>query len=377
MVSVFQYASWANLRRRFPVWTRPLLNAAREYSILAFRPYVTSLQFSGQGEAGPLTVSYVTNGGDYKLKLFLQSLLFKEEPVEGKPSRVPLWQLGRLIHNPTSDITFINANKGLLNRLPAKNAILLPRLVDQVLDTRGSWEGLLQRFHKTIRRNELRLVRKYGYEYEIFDKDADFEMFFHQMYRPSMITRHNRQASLFSYSKAYQFFKQGVLLLVRRQRTYVSGGICDIKRERGVVHFLIEGVINADQQLLAEGAQSALYYAVIHWANQHHYKAVDFEATEPYLTKGILQYKRKWGVEARVNSNRRLWIGIHCLTPAVVQFLKDNPCITISDRGHLHGLFFTDEPDNVSADTREAWKKLCNMPGLQGFKIHSVKDFLT
>jgi hypothetical protein len=136
-------------------------------------------------------------------------------------------------------------------------------------------------------------------------------------------------------------------------------------------------VINADQQLLAEGAQSALYYAVIHWANQHNYEAVDFEATEPYLKKGILQYKRKWGVEARVKSDLRVWVGIHRLTPAVVQFLKDNPCIAISDRSHLYGLFFTDEPDNVSADTREAWKKMCNMPGLQGFKIRSVKDFLT
>jgi len=354
----------------------PHLDAAREYGILAFRPHLSACQCHGQGQGGPLTVTFATNGLDRHLKKYLASLLFTAEPVEKEIGRVPLWRLGQLINTSKSDLTFIGASKHLLQHLPTRNAILLPRNVDQMLDVRGDWEDVLKRFHTTVRRNELRLVRKYGYEYELSNRDADFEIFFHEMYRPSMRTRHGQQAHLIPYEKAYRTFKNGVLFLVKREGNCVSSGLCDIAREPGVVHFLMEGVRQGDPQLLKEGAQSTLYYAITRWANEHGYETVDFEATEPFLKKGILQHKRKWGLMVQVKSPKRIWLKIHRSTPAVDQFVQENPCIIIDKQAELQGLFFTDEPDNVPAETKETWAKLCEMPGMNGYLIRSVKDFL-
>jgi hypothetical protein len=152
--------------------------------------------------------------------------------------------------------------------------------------------------------------------------------------------------------------------------------VCDIGREPGVVHFLMTGVIGADERLIHEGAQSALYYAVAHWANGHGYAAVDFEATEPFLRKGIFQHKRKWGAAAKTQSHRCIWLNVHRNTPAVGAFFENNPLIVVNQQGDLQGLFFADEPERVSAETREAWGKLCEMPGLSGYTIRSLKAWL-
>lgn len=372
--------SWGETQKRLPAWMQdsivPHLDTAREYGILVLRPHLSACQLSGPGQGGPLTVTFATNGSDRRLKLFLADLLFTAEPEERDLGNVPLWRLGQLINASPSDLTFIGAGKHLLQHLPFRKAILLPRSVGQALDVRGSWDDVVKRLHTTVRRNELRLVRKYEYEYELSHQEADFEMFFHQMYRPSMRARHGQQAHMIPYEKAYHTFKEGVLFLVKRQGVCVSSGLCDITREPGAVHFLMEGVRQGDEQLLKEGAQSTLYYAVIHWANGHGYETVDFEATEPFLKKGILQHKRKWGLRVEVKLPKRIWLKIHRATPAVAQFLEENPVIAIDKQDRLQGLFFAGNPEQVPAETRDAWAKLCDMPGMNGYQVRSLREFL-
>ena len=76
------------------------------------------------------------------------------------------------------------------------------------------------------------------------------------------------------------------------------------------------------------------------------------------------------------NAYKQLWLKIQRHTPAVDQFLKDNPCIMINERGDLQGLFFADDPDQVPAETKAEWDKLCAMPGLNGYRICSVEDLV-
>jgi hypothetical protein len=354
----------------------PHLSIAREYVILAFRRYLTVHLLKGQGKDGPLTIAFAVHGADTDLKLYLSSILFVEEPVEEEIASVPLRRLGEFTNASSCDLAFIGASKYLIRRLPARNALVLPRIVGQTLDVQGEWEDVLQRLHKKLRRYHLRLMRKYGYEYETSDQDRDFDLFFYEMYLPSMRARHGEQAHIVSYAKAYHHFKLGTLFLVKREGTFASGGLCTSSRDRGVVQFRFTGVKNGDQQLMKEGALNAAYHACIHWANKHGYKAYDFMGTVPYLGKGILQHKKRWGATASIQSHKRIWLKIHRDTPAVRQFLSDNPFIFINEQGDLQGLFFEDEPDNISSETKAKWNSLCNMPGLEGYVVRSVKDFV-
>jgi hypothetical protein len=379
-LSIFKHESWYRIQTQSSLGVQrsfvPYLDIIREYAILIFRPYLTTYQLKGQTKEGPITIQYAVSGADTQLKFYFKSILFEQEPVEEETFKMPIWHLGKLINNPSIDLILIGAGENLIRRLPTRNAVVLPRIVNQSLDVQGEWEDILKRMHKNLRKTHLKLMRRFGYEYEVSDKDKDFDLFFHEMYLPSMKVRHGRQAYIASYANAYESFKRGILFLTKRDGIYVSGGLCDIPSEPGVVNFLLVGVMNADQQLMDEGAQSAVYHAVIHWANKHHFKKIDFQGTEPYLSKGILENKKRWGAFVRIQSNKRLWLKIHRHTPAVNRFLKDNPCIMINEQGNLQGLFFADNPDHVPAETKAEWDKLCAMPGLNGYCIRSVEDLV-
>jgi hypothetical protein len=368
------------MQRRSPQWMRcsifSFLNTARDFAVLGLRRHFNVYQMAGQANKGPITVVYAENGEHRSFRLYLEDIFFAKEPVV-KKYQLPIWRVGELINDSNSDLTFILANKVLINKLPTRNTILMPHVLNQTLDIRGRWEDVLQRFHKTIRRNELRLIRKYNYEAEISDKDTDFEKFFHEMYLPSMKTRHGEQAQLRSYEKAYRHFKRGVLILVKRDGEVVGGGLCNLEKEPGVVHFLLIGVMNADQQLLKEGAQGAVYHAVIRWSHEHSYEAVNIgEAIPPYLEDSVLQYKRKWGIGLRVlpTIRTRIWLKIQRDTPAVRQFFKDSPLIIIGEYGQLQGLIVVDDPSNITEATLNEWNAQYATPGLDGLLVCSMAD---
>lgn len=138
------------------------------------------------------------------------------------------------------------------------------------------------------------------------------------------------------------------------------------------------GVLNSDEQLMREGAQGAVYYAMIHWANQHGYAAVDLLGSWPFLSSGMFWYKRKWGAEVGLSphQHKRIWIRIQRNTPAVSQFLKSNPCIIMDGREKLQGLIVTDGADDVTPEAEATWHKSYATPGLSDLLICSVMDLM-
>jgi len=257
------------------------LHEAKEIARLLARPYLPIYQMRGQGQGGPLVVAYV---GLEFAKPVLKSILFVEKPVEQKVGQIPFWRYDELANLSSSDIVIVEAVKHLIHRLPRQNVIVLPEFVHHILDVRGDWQDVQSRFRKTVRKNDLRRIRRYGYEYDVSHASQDFEEFYHQMYLPTMGDRHGELSSPKSISEAYQYFRHGCLFRIKRGGVWVSGGVCHLRQN--VLMLDIVGVRNGDAQLIQEGAMAARYYAAIHWANQHGYKTVNLLGTDPYLKTG-------------------------------------------------------------------------------------------
>jgi len=222
----------------------------------------------------------------------------------------------------------------------------------------------------------MRLMRKYGYTYDVSHCDTDFEMFYRTMYWPTMGKRHADLATLLSLEEAYQYFRHGMLLLIKRDNRCVAGVVC--YPEQRVLYAIIMGVLNGDVQLMRkEGAGAAVYYSFIHWANQEGYETADFWGSKPYLT-ALFMYKRKWGVSVGIPSDmpQRIWLKTRRDIPAVRRFLKDNPCITLDDQGNLWGLIITDETDSDDHEVEAVWHERYDTPGLRGLLIRSTSDLL-
>lgn len=364
---------WVEAQLRAPDWVRdiiiPYLHEAKE--LVRLRPYLAVHRLYGQNRGGPLTVDYI--GLNYRPTLV--DALFTEEPVIKEFGRVATWRNVTLANCRESDLVVVAGSKYLIRKLPRQNAIVLPFYVRMVLNVQGSWEDVKARIHKNVRRYEFRLIRKYGYEYEISDHQEDFEKFYHTMYVPTIKKRKGDLASPMSVREAYQYFRHSSLLhLIKRDGQYVAGGLSYV--QGNLVKCRLIGALNGDERLIHEGALAGYYYAVVHWANQEGHKSVVFGDCVPRLENGVFQYKRKWGgvVTYSDKVHKQVWIKVQRDTPPVRQFFKDNPFIIIDEHGQLQGLIVTDDPDNVPEAVKDEWNKKYATPGLGGLLIRSITD---
>lgn len=351
----------------------PRMHEAKEFSRLLVRPRLPVYRLEGQAHGSSLTVTYI---GLAFAKSFLKSILFSEDPVEQQVGQIPFWRHDEIANSSSSDIVIVHTAEHVIGKLPRQSAIVLPHYVHHILDVRGDWQDVRLRFHRSVRRNELRLVRKYDYKYDVSHDRQDFETFYDQMYVPTMDDRHDELSTPLSMDEAYQYFRHGYLFRVTREGNWVAGGVCHPILE--TLSFDVMGVRDADVGLIREGAASTLYYAVSHWANQQGYEAVNFLGTGPYLENGNFQYKRKWGTTISVppHLHRQIWIRVRRITPAVSKFLKENPLIVVDEDGKLNGLVMVDDPQSVSAATREEWEKLYATPGLSSLMVCSPRSFV-
>lgn len=363
---------WVEAQLRAPAWAidtvMPYLHETKE--MMRWRPYLTAHQLQGRNQGGPLTVDYV--GLDYKPTLV--DSLFSEKPNVKKLDRTAVWNLSTVADQSDSDLVVIVAGKHLIHSLPRKNAIVLPFIVRMILDVSGDWQDVRSRIHKGVRGHEFRLLRKYGYEYDISSREEDFEMFYHSMYMPTIKARKGDLASPMSIREASLCFRHGFLHLIKRNDQYVAGILSH--RYGNYIMSQLMGVIDADEQLMHEGALGSAYYSAIHWANKEEYAGVILGGCVPRLNNTVFQYKRKWGAAVTYSDkiHKHIWIKIKRNTPAVRRFFRDNPAIIVGKHGQLQGLIMIDNPDVVTSAIRNEWDKKYLTPGLECLNICSMED---
>jgi predicted N-acetyltransferase YhbS len=352
----------------------PRLYELEELVLPLIKPHLDVYELQGQGNGSPLKVTYV--GLDYG-KPYLESIMFADEPEEVAREPVSFWHPDEVANAPDSDIVIAAGSERLIRKLPRQNAIILPLYVEHVLDIQGDWEDVKKRLRQSKGvRNEFRAVERYGYTYEVSHDGRDFEMHYHTMYLPTMEKRHGDAAIIVSEEEARQHFRHGCLLLVKRDGQVVAGGLCRPRGDR--LRFIYLGIASADEQLMKERIIGALYVSRIHWANQAGYKAVDLLGCPPYLRMGVFQYKRKWGTTIGIppTSHKQIWFRFQRDTPAVRQFLKDNPCVIIDEHGDLQALIVVDDPGDVTPEVEAQWQKQYFTPGMKGMLVRSVSDVL-
>jgi hypothetical protein len=338
------------------------------------KPHLDVYELQGQGKGSPLTVTYV--GLDYG-KAYLKSAMFSEEPEEIAKEPASVWHPDEVAYAPDSDIVIVAASARLIRRLPRQNAIILPLYVDHLLDIREDWGDVEKRLRRSRSiRSEFTSLQKYDYTYEISHDDRDFEIHYHTMYLPTMEKRHGEAAVVVSKEEAQQHFRRGCLFFVKRDGKIVAGCLCRAQGEK--VRFIYLGIANADEQLMKEGVIGAMNVLRLRWANQVGYKTVDLLGCPPYLHMGVFQYKRKWGTTVSIPSrlHERVWFRFQRDTPAVRQFLQDNPCIVIDEKGDLQGLVVVDDMANVTSETEARYYKQYFTPGMKGLLVRSVADLL-
>jgi hypothetical protein len=329
------YASSNAHVRRFLLW--PLYHVRRLVLFLqsgmVFQVYL--LRGTAAEGGAPLTAAYLASGRGME---FLARRLFQEGTYSCEPrGKAWFWQLTRAAEQMAraADLVVIERNS-LLSWTPGRGQwVTSPTWVRMVIDLEpGSDWSQLERGFKKHQKN-IRRFQKTGYTYRISRSQADFDLFYDQMYVPLVTQRHTQEAFVDSRKHLLKLFRQGFLLLIIDKDGRPIAG--DLDHLNGDTLFGVAcGVLNGDPALLEEGALSAIYYYALQWCHENNIRRCDIAEVRPFVEDGVYNYKRRWGYQpARELWNTRewlLWVPNH--SPAALAWLSSHPFLPEFARYH-------------------------------------------
>jgi hypothetical protein len=134
------------------------------------------------------------------------------------------------------------------------------------------------------------------------------------------------------------------------------------------------GVQGGAGEAYASGTNLALYVLILQWAARHGMERVSLSGCEPFLSKGIFQFKRKMHPEVSVPANhflhKRLLLHVLADSPAVRDFLTANPVLALTRDARLEAVYFHDDSRQGRLDLR--WSS----PGVHSHRMVDLGQFL-
>ncbi len=180
-----------------------------------------------------------------------------------------------------------------------KNMLVLPDYVRSILETQSSFDNYLQTLGKSAT-SDLRKIEKAGFGCRISHDSLDLAMFYSSMYLPMLANRHGDCAITHSYEEMQEFFRKGFLLFIMKDRAPVGAALAVGYGRRLLLKFL--GVLGGSFAHTKAGVNSALNYFGIQHAFDNGYSVLDLGYSGPFLSDGVVWYKKKWKTRLVVDS---------------------------------------------------------------------------
>jgi hypothetical protein len=332
-----------------------------------FLSHATVVEGRLKGTEHPFRCLFVDNSD---FTVYLGARMYKEPPVVLRKWRIWIPALRKLVLTKADSFDLCVAVlpmayeptfRGLYNYKCTET-------VRQVIDTSGSWEDVRSRFSKTKRQITNRFDEKYGLEYRMSNDLQEFDYFYHRMFLPHIQKRFGELSAIDSYEDMKTFFLKGQLLFVTKGSEVVAGALSLV--EDGTLVFRRTGVLDGDDTHIEAGAQLALYYFQLKYANEHNLRAVDTMMSGPFLNDGVYINKREWGAAVLPDHNSRTWVYFFNAAPSegIAHFFEKNPTIVHSDKGLKGVIGVSNATDFPTASINDLTRRY-QCRGLDGFTI--------
>lgn len=286
--------------------------------------------------------------------------------------RVWLWKIFDVVRekSPNCSLMVIAVDK-LLWRLFTKWTYFdvpfwVSSLADISADSSLLWRG------KDVK-NAIRKVRNNKLSFEITQDPSQFDNFYYDMHRPYIAAAYGNRAIIHPYDDVKKEFKNGELLLIKKENQYIAGAILIYKKMQAGGRLV--GVKDGNFAYVKEGAVAAIYYFAARRFKERGYKKVDFGLSRPFLKDGALRYKRKWGGSRIAYSSQA--DGIFLIaplrkTPGLKAFLINNPFIFVDniDKRKINGAIFVDSGHPFSQEELDEMYKEYYFDGMSNLYIY-------
>ncbi len=346
------------LRRRLHGWLRPFVRAATTlaWSIQDLRVPIHRIDHDG------LSVEFI---GRDSVVPYLSCLLFGEV-VRPEPERlIPIWRLPAHLRQAerTTDLVCLMLSSLVCRRRLERMTLRIPNYVTQTLPAPEPGQDAREVLKNPSNKNDLNKIRRGGFDYEITRDARDLESFYRDYHTPFTLSRHGEAAQVLPLSTFRRDADCCDLLRIRKGGQVVSGVVS--QRIGDVFHNLYNGVLDADPGLVDEGALAAQYFFSIVEASRRGCRRVSLGRSLPFLTNGILVYKKKWNsvIERDSVLRRQLRLRLCRRNPALSHWLEEHPFIAeVGDR-FVSLVFLGEHVVLDDAELRSYLKKL-SYPGI-------------
>ncbi|MFF1697660.1 hypothetical protein ACFVXC_29280 [Streptomyces sp. NPDC058257] len=264
-----------------------------------------------------------------------------ESEISGKALRDP----DRL---PDSDIAIVGTSAAKARRLPTDASLIVPMRVHFVIDTDdGDSDAVRRKISKREREQFRRAMRRHEWTWAVEHDPAWFDVFYKRLYRPTMRERHGARERTETKDVSYEcLFREGRMFSLSQNGKRVGGALCHWDRASRTLTLRLLGVVDGAKEHYDSGAFKAIYHFLIGWSADNGVRALDFQGTESFLSKGTYQWKRRFGTRVVLPpnhfGNKRLWFQVRSDTPEVRDFLVANPLLAEGADGALEAVYFHD-----------------------------------
>lgn len=346
------------------------------FAVFSFRCEVVRLR--GRLKKSDKFSDLVYVGRKYNFEYLKSQLLVGAEIVEQK--KTTLFTFRRHAREAFIDVDSMVVDIGWPYHrfFNTKNEFVeIPDWVNMLVETDGTLAEVVAKFRKTARAYDLRMIRKYGYSYDLVNDDGAVDYFYEYLYSPFVKNTHGESAILADKKTIAKRVKQGKLIRIHYKGEVLAAGV--IYSENDVLYFLWMGSLpelpaELATQLgitkLPEGVISALYYFGIEYANELGLDAVDFTGTRSLLSDGTFHFKRKWGaIVDDTFSPSSLLLKLKENNTTAVEFSQNNPLI-IRNSGGLEMRFVLKATQDKSDE--EVFADFWKQHGCEGIDSLSV-----
>lgn len=245
--------------------------------------------------------------------------------------------------------------------LPTAGAVVAPFRVHLVLPLAVAGERRPVVVSRKERQRHARERVARGWKLEPTRSEDDFEYFYQRMHLPTMARRHGEATRSVGPGLARDaILARGVLFFVTEHGERRAGMLCRLDRPGRTLTLRLAGVLDGADEHYRSGVFMAMYILIAQWAAEQGFARLDLSGCEPFLSKGILQFKRKLHPHVELPPNhfaaKRLWIGARRDTPAVRDLLAANPVLTMGPAGRFEAVYFHDARRPPRTDLR--WEGL-------------------
>ncbi len=303
--------------------------------------------------------------GDY----FVQRV-YEEPPAVVERRRIWIPALRGILrrHSPSCDL--------LVAVLPKRYDRMVRGLYDyratenvrQVIDTSGTWDDVRKRLSKTKRQISNNFEEKHGLAHRMSTAPEDFDFFYRRMFVPHIQRKFGALAAIDPYEEMKRFFQQGMLLFVTKEGRDAAAALCVVRGD--VLEFRRTGVLDGDDSHISGGAQTALYYFQLRFANGQGLRAIDTMMSASFLNDGVYLHKKEWGAAVQPDDEARAWVYLFNARPSesIARFFESNPMV-VHGPGGLEGVVGAPGPGREDGQGLDELVRRYQANGLRGFRV--------